>query len=435
MNPASANDTLLILTAIFSACLLLFLQAGFALSEAGLSRAKNAANIMLRGFANIGIGGLLFWAAGFGLLFGSSNGIAGSSHFFLSPSGPGASREYALWLQQTMCAVTAGSIIFGATAERMRFGAALLLSAIMSLLIYPLAGHWIWGNLLVAGNASSSAWLTGRGFIDFAGSAAIHCTGGFAALAAAMAVGPRLGKFGKDGSARPIAGHNLTLASLGVMMVYFGWFGFTSTTALLTPGANAGRVAMNVLLAGFAGSAASLLVNWHRFGKPDVSMSLNGALGGLVAISASCAIVPPGFAVAIGAAAGALVVFSVLFLDEARVDDPVGAISIHGVCGAFGTVAVGAFHKAPLEQLVTQAMGVAAVFVWSFGFTFVLLKGCDLLGSVRASAEDEIAGLDLAEHGAQAYGDGLGVSTLDAPTTLRNRKSHTRPDPRLSPVT
>ncbi|MDZ4797264.1 MAG: hypothetical protein SGI92_03805 [Bryobacteraceae bacterium] len=435
MNSASGTDTLLIFTAIFSACLLLFLQAGFALSEAGLSRAKNAANIMLRGFANIGIGGLLFWAAGFGLLFGASNGVTGWSHFALSPSGAGASREYALWLQQTMCAITAGSIVFGATAERMRFGAAVLLSAAMSLIIYPVVGHWIWGNLLVAANASSSSWLAGRGVIDFAGSAVIHCTGGFAALAAAMAVGPRLGKFGKDGTARPIAGHNLTLASLGVMMAFFGWFGFTSATALLTPGVSAGRVAMNVLLAGFAGSAASLLVNWLRFGKPDVSMSLNGALAGLVAISASCALAPPAFAVAIGAAAGALVVFSVLSLDEVRVDDPVGAISIHGVCGAFGTVVAAGFHKAPFEQFATQMMGVAAIFAWSFGFTFVLLKGFDMLVTARVSAEDEITGLDLAEHGAQAYGDGLGATSLDAPSTLRNRRSQTRADPTLSPVT
>lgn len=435
MNPASASDTLLIFTAIFSACLLLFLQAGFALSEAGLSRAKNAATIMLRGFANIGIGGLVFWAAGFGLLFGTSNGITGWSHFALSPSGADASREYALWLQQTLCAITAGSIVFGATAERMRFGAAVLLSAMMSLFIYPLAGHWIWGNLLVATNASSGSWLAGRGFVDFAGSAAIHCTGGFAALAAAMAVGPRIGKFGKDGTARPIAGHNLTLASLGVMMMFFGWFGFTSVTALLMPGVSAGRVAMNVMLAGFAGSASSLLVNWLRFGKPDVSMTLNGALAGLVAIAASCAVVSPVFAVAIGAAAGALVVFSVLLLDEARVDDPVGAISIHGVCGAFGTVAVAAFHTAPLEQFGTQLLGVAAIFAWSFGFTFVVLKALDLLATARVSAEDEITGLDLAEHGAQAYGDGLGVTSLDAPTTLRNRKSQTRADPTLSPVT
>ncbi len=446
MNPV--NDTVLILAAVFSASLLLLLQAGLALTEAGLCRARNAANIMLRAFSNIGVGGLVFWVAGFALMFGASNGVVGTTHFLLNPTGPDSSREFALWMQQALCAVTAASIVFGATAERMRFGAAVGVSAAMAGIIYPVAGHWIWGNLLIAGNTAGGSWLAARGFVDFGGSAVIHCTGGFAALAASMAVGPRLGKFSRDGSARLIAGHNLTLASLGVMIVFFCWFGFTTVSAVLTPGVSAGRVAMNVLLAGCAGAAASLLVNWLRFGKPDITMSLNGALAGLVAISAGCASVYPLMAMCIGVAAGAIVVFSVVLLDQARLDDPAGAISIHGVCGAFGTFAAGALHEAAFdgrgwnvfEHIATQVVGIGAVLLWGFGLTFALLKAVDLVAGVRPSAEDEIAGLDLTEHGAQAYGDSLnyfagGAAARVEGATRRNFMSQTREEPTLSPVT
>lgn len=401
---------------VFCAALILLMQAGFALNEAGFTRAKNAANIMLRSIANLSLGGLAFWAVGFGLMFGASNGITGWSWFPVSPDlDAGGARVSILWMQQALCAVTAGAIVFGATAERMRFGASAACSVAMALLIYPVAGHWAWGNVLLPGNADSGSWLARRGFIDFAGSAVVHCVGGFGALAAAMAIGPRLGKFAKDGSTRLIAGHNLTLSSLGVMLVFFGWLGFTCAPAALAPGPVVVRVAMNTMIAGFAGATGAMLTGWVRFGKPDISMTLNGTLAGLVAISASCATVYPSFAMVIGAGAGVVVVYSVLALDRARVDDPVGAISVHGVCGVFGTLAAGALNTAMfdgsgydvLERTATQALGLAAIAVWSFGTVFALLKAMGVLVGVRVSAEDEVAGLDLAEHGATAYAGSL----------------------------
>ncbi|MBC8164304.1 MAG: ammonium transporter [Bryobacteraceae bacterium] len=401
-------------SSIFCAALILFMQAGFALNESGFSRAKNSGTIMLRSLANISLGGLVFWAVGFGLMFGASNGLTGWSHFFLSPdSRPESQMLYAFWMQQSLCAVTAGAIVFGATAERMRFGASVMFSVLMALVIYPVSGHWAWGSLLISGNSDTSAWLAKREFIDFAGSAVVHCTGGFAALGAAMAVGPRLGKFGKDGSIRLIAGHNLTLSSLGVMILFVGWIGFTGVSATLRPDVSAGRVAMNTMLAGFAAASVSMVTAWVRFRKPDIGMTLNGALAGLVAISASCATVYPAFAVLIGGIAGALVVGSVLILDRAQVDDPAGAISVHGVCGAFGTIAAGVLHEGMfngqrydwIDRLSTQALGVAAIFVWSFGLTFAVLKAIDLVTGLRASAENEMAGLDMAELGTNAYAE------------------------------
>jgi Amt family ammonium transporter len=297
-------------------------------------------------------------------------------------------------------------------AERTKFAAYAIYSFFITLVIYPVFGHWAWGNLLIGGNADSGAWLARLGFIDFAGSTVVHSVGGWAALAGAIVLGPRIGKFNKDGSANAMPGHSLTLASLGVFILFLGWFGFNPGSTTTGDGTVA-RIAMNTILAGCAGAVATMIVAWIRFGKPDIGMTLNGVLAGLVAITAPCATTTPLGAVLIGLIAGVVVLFSVLLFDRIRIDDPVGAISVHGVCGALGTVLAAVFHENVflgreydlLGQLTTQAIGVAAAFVWTFGTAFVLFKVLAMTVGLRVSAEEELEGLDLSEHGAESYPD------------------------------
>jgi len=399
---------------VVAACLVFFMQAGFAMVEAGFTRAKNAGNIMMKNLMDLSMGGVAYWAVGFGLMFGVSNGFVGGSNFFANFDNSTVDGQwgFTFWLFQVVFAATAATIVSGAMAERTKFSAYLIYSFMISLLIYPIFGHWAWGNLLNVDNANSGAWLANKGFIDFAGSTVVHSVGGWAALAGAIVVGPRIGKFSKDGKAIPIPGHSLTLAALGVFILFLGWFGFNPGSTTAANGLES-RIAVNTLLAGCTGAIACLIVSWFKFGKPDIGMTLNGTLAGLVGITAPCATVTPLGALLIGLLAGVIVFFSVLFFDKIKIDDPVGAISVHGVCGAFGTISSALFHENLftgkefdlMGQLTTQLIGVGTCFAWTFGTAFVLFKVISMTIGLRVTREEEIEGLDFCEHGANTYPD------------------------------
>jgi Amt family ammonium transporter len=393
---------------ILCAALVFFMQAGFAMVETGFTRAQNAGNIMMKNLMDFCIGGIAYWAVGFGLMFGVSAGLTGGSDFFFSPDNSGIDGQwgYTFWMFQVVFAATAATIVSGAMAERTKFIGYLIYSFFVSLVIYPVFGHWAWGNLFHTDNTAS------RGFIDFAGSTVVHSVGGWAALAGAIVLGPRIGKFNKDGSANAIPGHSLTLAALGVFILFLGWFGFNPGSTTAGNGAIA-RIAVNTTLAACAGALGAMAVAWIKFGKPEVGMTLNGVLAGLVAITSPCATVTPLGAVIIGLLAGIVVVFSVLFLDRIRIDDPVGAISVHGTCGALGTILAALLHEKVflgqeydlVGQLVTQVLGVVTAFVWTFTAAFILFKIISMTVGLRVSREHELEGLDITEHGAIAYPD------------------------------
>ena len=393
---------------LVAAALVFFMQAGFAMVETGFTRAKNAINIMMKNLMDFCIGSIVFWAIGFGLMFGASKtGWFGTSGFFFSDFTPGGDPwVLAFWMFQVVFAATAATIVSGAMAERTKFVGYLIYSAFISALIYPVFGSWAWGSLFHGGG-----WLEKLGFIDFAGSTVVHSVGGWSALAGAIVLGPRIGKYGKDGSIKPIMGHSMTLAALGVFILWLGWFGFNpgSTT---TADKSIAMIFVNTNLAAAAGCILAMTVSWIKFGKPEVGMSLNGALAGLVAITAGCNNVSPASAVAIGAIAGVIVVLAVVFFDRIKIDDPVGAVSVHGICGAWGTLAAGLFNigGTSLSIVGVQALGIAACFLWTFPTTFILFKVVDKTIGLRVSPEEELEGLDLAEHGGVAYPD-FGLSS------------------------
>ena len=418
-DPALAEDGLSqenanILWTLIGGMLVMFMQPGFALVECGLTRAKNAANIMMKNYADFLMGGIIYFLIGFGLMFGTdAGGIVGTSMFGMSgSSGTGEGGWlWTFWFFQAMFAATSATIVSGAMAERTRFSVYLIGSAVISALIYPVSGHWAWSGLFGEGGG----WLEGLGFIDFAGSTVVHSVGGWIALAGAIVIGPRIGKYSADGIARAIPGHNIPMAGLGVFILWFALFGFNcgSTT---TPDGTIGFIAANTCLSACAGGLAAMLTMWVKFGKPDPSMTFNGVLAGLVGITAGCAEVAPGGAIIIGLLCGVLVVFSVLFIDQKlRIDDPVGASSVHGVCGFFGTVMVGLFaspdygsctglfYGGGIHQLLVQLAGAFSVFVWAFGCGFILFKLLGMLMPLRVSPEEELKGLDIPEHGADAY--------------------------------
>ena len=386
-----------------AAALVFFMQAGFALVEAGFTRAKNAVNIMMKNLMDFSVGSLAFWAIGFGLMFGVSNsGWLGTSGFFLSDFSPdGDPWVLAFWMFQVVFAATAATIVSGAMAERTKFIGYLIYSVCISALIYPVFGSWAWGSLF-----HGNGWLEGLGFIDFAGSTVVHSVGGWAALAGTIVLGPRLGKYTKDGGIKPILGHNIPLAALGVFILWLGWFGFNpgSTTAASK---DIAMIFVNTNLAAATGAVLAMITSWIKFGKPDVGMSLNGALAGLVAITAGCANVSPTSSIIIGAVAGIIVVFAVIMFDRIKVDDPVGAISVHGVNGAWGTLAAGIFNMGGTTGKIigVQLLGIAACFIWTFTAAYILFKIIDMTIGLRVSAEEEAKGLDLSEHAGNAYPD------------------------------
>ena len=388
---------------LVAAALVFFMQAGFALVETGFTRAKNAINIMMKNLMDFSMGSLAYWAIGFGLMFGiSKSGWIGTSGFFLSDFEPGGDPwVLAFWMFQVVFAATAATIVSGAMAERTKFTGYLIYSLFVSAIIYPIFGSWAWGGLFHGGG-----WLENLGFIDFAGSTVVHSVGGWTALAGAIVLGPRLGKYRKDGSIKPILGHNIPLAALGVFILWLGWFGFNpgSTTAA---NKDIAMIFVNTNLAAAAGAVLAMFTAWMKFGKPDAGMSLNGALAGLVAITSPCASVSPLSAVIIGAIAGIIVVFSVVFFDWIKVDDPVGAISVHGVNGAWGTLAAGIFNMGGTSAKIigVQVLGIGTCFVWTFCTAFILFKVIDKTIGLRVTPEEEAEGLDIGEHGGMAYPD------------------------------
>ncbi len=410
---ARAIDTVWILVAAF---LVFFMQAGFAMVETGFTRAKNASNVLTKNLLDFCIGSLAFWLIGFGLMFGADTlGLFGRTGFLLSTANPASGEglwQFAYWMFQVVFAATAATIVSGAMAERTKFPAYLFYSVFISAFIYPVVGHWIWGG----------GWLAKIGMVDFAGSTVVHSVGGWAGLAGAILLGPRLGKYNADGSSNAIPGHNIPLAALGVFILWFGWFGFNPGSTASGTNLSIATIAVTTNLSAAAGAITAMFTIWAQFGKPDTSMALNGALAGLVAITAPCASVSPASAIVIGAVAGVLVVFSVLFIDRVlKIDDPVGAVSVHGVCGAWGTLSVGIFAQAAygeasgagavngllfgggFGQLFTQLLGVVTVFMWTFASAALVFFLAKKITGLRASDEEQLRGLDIGEHGMEAY--------------------------------
>ena len=402
ISAADVQNNLNFVWTLVAAFMVFIMQAGFAMVESGFTRAKNACNILMKNMMDFSVGAIGFWAIGFGLMFGATNGFFGTTDFFFSgATGDGEAWNYAFWMFQTVFAATAATIISGAVAERTKFSAYLVYSVFVSAIIYPISGSWAWGSLF-----NGSGWLEGLGFIDFAGSTVVHSVGGWLALAGAIVVGPRLGKYDKKGKVKPIPGHSIPLAGLGVFLLWFGWYGFNpgSTT---TGDTSIALIAVTTTLAAAAGAITAMLATWLKYGKSDIGMTLNGALAGLVGITAGCANVSPLSSVIIGAIAGVLVLYSVLFFDKIKVDDPVGAVSVHGVCGAWGTLAAGLFDTAGFSMKVVgvQLIGIGACFAWAFITGLILFKLIDLVMGMRVTKEEEMAGLDFCEHGATAYAD------------------------------
>ncbi|PKL38977.1 MAG: ammonium transporter [Spirochaetae bacterium HGW-Spirochaetae-1] len=415
-EPAAAAEEAIkpinVVWTLVAAFLVFFMQAGFAMVEVGFTRAKNAGNIIMKNLMDFAVGSIAFFVIGFGLMYGESiAGFIGSSKFMLSSASPETSSglwEYAYWLFQAVFAATAATIVSGSMAERTKFVAYLLYSLIISAVIYPISGHWIWGG----------GWLAKMGFIDFAGSTVVHSVGGWAALMGAILLGARIGKYSPSGAPKAIPGHNIPLASLGVFILWFGWFGFNPGSTVAGDNLSIGFIAVNTNLAAAAGAIVAMMTIWIKNGKPDVSMSLNGALAGLVAITAGCAAVSPTSSIIIGAIAGFVVVVVVEFIDfKLKIDDPVGAISVHGVSGALGTLLVGVFAEAKFagagingllygggfKLLGIQAVGVFSVMAWvvvTMGIIFFIIK--KTIG-LRVSREEELRGLDIDEHGMEAY--------------------------------
>ena len=403
-----------------AAFLVFFMQPGFAMVETGFTRAKNAVNILMKNLMDFSVGTVTFFVVGFGLMFGAkdSAGIIGTNMFALGET-TGESWNYTFLLFQTVFAATAATIVSGAMAERTKFVGYLAYSFFITLLIYPIFGGWAWGSLLLGDEAAGWLESVGPGFCDFAGSTVVHSVGGWMALAGAIVLGPRIGKYGPDGKPRAIMGHNIPLAALGVFILWFGWFGFNPGSTTVGD-VSIGRIAVTTNIAAAGGAIAAMFTAWIIFRKPDASMTLNGALAGLVGITAGCATVTAFGALVIGVVAGVLVVLSVILIDRIlKVDDPVGAVSVHGVCGAWGTLACGLFNAerslgigernggllygGNIDQLGVQALGVGVAFVWAFGIGLVLFLGISKTIGLRVSKEEELRGLDVGEHGMEAY--------------------------------
>ena len=402
----SLQKNINIVWTVIAAFLVFFMQAGFAMVESGFTRAKNTVNIVMKNLMDFSIGTVAFFLLGFGLMFGETNGLFGTSHFMLTGADvQGADWNWTFLIFQTVFAGTAATIVSGAVAGRTKFKGYLAYSVFICTLIYPVFGSWSWGSLL-AGNG----WLESLGFTDFAGSTVVHSIGGWLALAGAIMVGPRIGKYGPDGSPKAIPGHNISIAALGVFILWFGWFGFNPGSTTVGDG-NIGRIAVTTNLSAAAGAILAMITSWVKHRKPDGSMALNGALGGLVAITAGTAAVSPLGALIIGALAGIIVVLSVDFIDHVlKVDDPVGAVSVHGVCGAFGTLAVGLFdvdgglfYGGGLQLLGAQFIGVLTGFVWAFGAGLILFWAIKKTIGLRVTEDEELRGLDIEEHGMEAY--------------------------------
>lgn len=429
MDPATlkvAADTLWVMLTAF---LVFWMNAGFALLEAGLCQAKNAVNILAKNFVVFAVSSLAFWVVGFALMFGdggSLNWLVGTQGFLLAgaDNSPATGAAYqgifaslnwtgvpleAKFFFQLVFAGTAATIVSGAVAERIKFLSFIVFSFVLVAVIYPVAGHWVWGGGFLAVAAEGQEEL----FRDFAGSTVVHSIGGWAALVGVLVLGPRAGKFSKDGKVVPIPGHNMGFATLGTLILWLGWFGFNPGSTMAADVAGIASVALNTNMAAAAGCLAATATAWIAIGKPDLSMMLNGTLAGLVAVTAPCYWIGVGSSIVIGLVAGVLVVYAVLFFDRVKVDDPVGALSVHLVNGVWGTLSVGLFASrndvaglffgGGLAQLLVQLKGVAAVAAFTVATTALVWFALKLTLGIRVSPEEELEGLDKGEHGMEAY--------------------------------
>lgn len=387
------------------AALIFFMEGGFALLEAGFVRRKNAMSIIAKVIVDVAFGGLAFFIVGFGIAYGASNGwFAFDTGITTADLGLGLTVSNTLfWFIQLGFAIAAISIVSGAIAERMKLWAYAVLVVVFCAVLYPMVANWVW---------NPNGWLASRGFNDFAGSAAVHAMGGFAALAAALVLGPRIGKYNDDGSANSIPGHNLPLAAVGAFILWFGWFGFNPGSSLGAVGnwELIGSVVVNTFLASAAGGISTMIYTHFRYGKIDITMVINGVLAGLVSITAGCNVVGPSSAIIIGLVAGVLVDVAVLYVDKLKVDDPVGAIAVHGVNGLFGTIAVGlfaidggAFFGGGTALLTTQLLGVVVIAVFAFSLTYLTMLLLKHTVGIRITKEEEIAGIDESTFGVDAY--------------------------------
>ncbi|MER2041683.1 ammonium transporter [Desemzia incerta] len=401
-----ATDTLWVLV---GTVLVFFMQAGFAMVETGFTRAKNAGNIIMKNLLDFVLGSLMYWVIGFGIMFGPSiAGFIGAPDLFVQGNYDSTIPGNVFLMFQTVFAATAATIVSGAMAERTKFSSYLIYTLIISTIVYPVSGHWIWGG----------GWLSELGFIDFAGSTAVHMVGGVSALIGAKILGARIGKYDKDGKARAIPGHSLTLGALGVFILWFAWFGFNGASTVSATGDETltliGTIFLNTNLSATTATLVAMAITWMKYGKPDISMTLNGSLAGLVGITAGCTVVSPIGAVAIGALSSIALVYGLEFIEhKAKIDDPVGAFGVHGIAGALGTILVGVFavdggilYGGNFELLSVQILGVAAVALWvavTMTATFLVI---DKTVGLRVSKEEEIAGMDVSEHGLKSsYGD------------------------------
>jgi Amt family ammonium transporter len=424
-----AMDTMWVLMTAF---LVFFMNLGFAMVESGLCRVKNTVNILAKNFIVFAVSSLAYYVLGFGIMYGDGGGFVGLRGL-LALAGPdnspatgdayrgaygalswtGVPLAAKFFFQLVFCG-TAATIVSGAVAERIRFPTFIVFSVVICAVLYPVTGHWIWGG----------GWLSSIGMLDFSGSTVVHSVGGWAALAGVMVLGPRIGRYRADGSARPMYGHNMSLATLGVFVLWFGWFGFNPGSTMAVNSPAIAHIALTTNSAAAASTLVATAMAWLVLGKPDLSMILNGCLAGLVAVTAGCAYVSVPSALAIGTLAGALVVPAVLLFDRLRLDDPVGALSVHLANGVLGTLAVGIFADkrlaaaigtdAPLlrdglalgggfAQLGSQALGAAAVAGFTFGGALVVWLALKLVMGIRVSREEELRGLDIGEHGMEAY--------------------------------
>ena len=432
MDVQVALDTVWVLLA---GMLVFFMNLGFALVESGFARAKNTVNIISKNFIVFAVSSIAFLVVGWGLMYGDGNGFMGLKGLFMvggADNSPAVGDAYqgvysalswtgvplmAKFFFQLVFAGTAATIVSGAVAERIKYVSFIAFSFVLVAFVYPVVGHWIWGG----------GWIAELGFWDYAGSTVVHSTGAWAALAGVLVLGPRIGKFGKDGKARAIPGHNMTSAMTGALVLWLGWFGFNPGSTMAAEPMSISHIIVTTNLAAAAGALVATAVAWKVLGKPDLGMTINGMLGGLVGVTASCAFVSMGSSLVIGALAGGLVVFGVLLLDKLKLDDPVGALAVHGMGGIFGTIAVGLFAQdkfAPgttgnglffgggFDLLVSQLAGVASVGVFVFAISMVTWLAIKAIMGLRVTEEEELEGLDIGEHGNRAYPDFVHTETV-----------------------
>ncbi|NKE69317.1 ammonium transporter [Nitrospiraceae bacterium HYJII51-Mn-bac16s-1-B09] len=450
-GPSETKVALDTLWVVIAGMLVFFMNTGFAMVESGFCRSKNTVNILSKNFIVFAISTLAFWFIGWGLMFGDGNGFVGTSGLFFlggednSPmTGDGYSGVYgaiawatvpllAKFFFQLVFAGTAATIVSGVVAERIKYLSFIVFSFVLVAFIYPIVGHWIWGG----------GWIAGLGMWDFAGSTVVHSVGGWAALAGVLVLGARLGKY-KDGRVQAIPGHNMALGTLGALILWLGWYGFNPGSTMAAAPGDISRIIITTTLAAAAGLLVSTATAWTMLGKPDLGMSINGMLGGLVGITAPCAFVSPGSAVIIGAICGFLVVLAVMMFDRLQIDDPVGALSVHLVCGIFGTLAVGLFAQDAMlpnttgngllfgggaKLLISQLIGVAAVGAFTFVVSYIIWVAIKATLGVRVSEQEEMEGLDIGEHGNAAYPD-FAVSMISSSGAMN--VGYASPKPKVS---